>query len=483
MKWEIDPDLSLQSRLSFGRWVAPVIALAIVGQIAVLLAPASREVMAKGFGLLALAALTMAGPYAAVHLLSLEGDARLDQQRLSGRSDMRLSVVLLAGSIWPLVAFALPGIIPLLNAEIGSGRVAAIVLGGVATGALMLAAPRAARMDSWLLLALGAVTGMVLVGALVYRPSGAITAAVVSLLCTTAAYPVILRRLRRAPVLVDRRRRNLFRRVVRLSSTRLPDFSRALLTAGAAGAQPLFLIAAAPIGMVFLQSTPAAVRDVFQIILVYAPLALAGFQWSASARAEATPAGFDLLRLAAGRPWVVVLQLAAGFAMPYVAISAAAALTLLVLRPGEAWSLLWAWPAAAVLFTGIGMAEGFGRRRLGVYLALVTPVLVLSARTPPKMAVLACLVLWIPVAMAAGRLKDAAAAPLRGTAAVAAAGSLGAVAVFCLHHTTMPLALVAGAVSLGAGLFVPDHRPGGGLTFAARAPSRPPWGRVCLSLS
>src|SRR5688572_23194572 len=98
MAWEIDPDVGMQSRLRFGRWAAPAVAIAVAVQVAVLLVPASRAVWAKTFGLLALASLTLAVPFAAVHILAMDGDARLDQQRLSGRSAVRLAAALMTGS-------------------------------------------------------------------------------------------------------------------------------------------------------------------------------------------------------------------------------------------------------------------------------------------------------------------------------------------------------------------------------------------------
>src|SRR5687768_14577263 len=108
MAWELDPDLALQTRLSLGRRAAALAGMVLAGLWVSLLVSGAQEFVAGLFATVTLLSLVIALPFAAIHVLGLDRDGRLDQQRLSGRTDMRLAVGVFGGAAWLLLAFGLP---------------------------------------------------------------------------------------------------------------------------------------------------------------------------------------------------------------------------------------------------------------------------------------------------------------------------------------------------------------------------------------
>ncbi len=124
MEWELDPDLALQTRLSLGRHAVKAGCGLLAAMLATVLLFGDRGPVAVAIVAgITLGSLVMALPFAVIHVLTLDGDGRLDQQRLSGRSDARLAAVLLVGASWVLLVFGLPSIVLSRSLASGSGSV------------------------------------------------------------------------------------------------------------------------------------------------------------------------------------------------------------------------------------------------------------------------------------------------------------------------------------------------------------------------
>jgi hypothetical protein len=470
MAWELDPDFALQSRVTFGRGGIAFWTLASLATIAS--AAVWSESQELG-GLLLRPGLTLlfvALPYSAVQVLALERDGHFDQHRLAGRPPLALGAAVLAGSSWPLW---MTGAVLLLCASWLGARLqlvdaGVVVSAGVAIALVLLVLP-SGRTETWLLRLAVVIVAIVAVAATQiqigdsrpfqpYAATAMVTAAAVAAL----VFPFTIRRLYRpasAPLSMPK---SILRPVLDLGRTRTPELSRALLGTGvgAAGAGAIAIICVA---LMYLTHRWSIGRDTgFPEALVaaflYGPLLLAAYNCSTSSARERHTGAIDRMVLT-DRPWRIALQLAAGFSLPFLAVSAIVGAAVIVLGWTDKSSYLEHYPVMAVLLIGASVAEGLRGRPVGLYIGAI----LLCAWVAGKFRVPELFVgVWIPWTLAIAALGRTGTAHLTGYSAVAAAAYGGFIAADLLARITAPFLVIAGALSLGAGLFVPDGRPGRG---------------------
>jgi hypothetical protein len=237
MRWELDPDFALHSRLTYGRgkalWLAAAVVTSVVASVvAGLVVP---HVRLQGlFGLIGLGLIAIAPPYGALRVIALERSHLLDLRRLAGRPPLGWMLASIFGTSWLFVVLAAPLLIASRHIGFGLGTSLAVLLVGMTVALLLLSAPGLQEADGRLLL------GLVLLVAVAEtnvgwraRPHPVIFLAV-SAAATAAALPAALRQMRRRRAVFVRAVRNPFRRLVRLSHSRRAEFSRSVLMAGPA---------------------------------------------------------------------------------------------------------------------------------------------------------------------------------------------------------------------------------------------------------
>jgi hypothetical protein len=282
-------------------------------------------------------------------------------------------------------------------------------------------------------------------------------ATIAGLAVSASVFPFAMRRMNRLPAGRMLAPSNMMRPMVDLRQTHLPELSRALLGLGPLAAGSIE-IGIAAISLILLMTSlnwkaghDAFVREAIALVLLYAPLMIAASNCSGASRRERQSGAIDRILLAE-RPWSVVLQLAAGLSIPFLAVSCVVGFTLVLLGWPRAIPLVAALPAAALLLAGVGLAEGLRNRPLGLY--LVSAVIVLSIADDAHLVVLLA-GLWIPWACALSALERPDGAAVSGALAVIAAAHLGLIAVALYSEGTLPFLAVAGLLSVAAGLFVP----------------------------
>lgn len=462
MAWELDPDFALQSRITYGRSGTYMWTLACVAALASLVffrTPTTAKILlVPGLFLLFIAL-----PYSAVQVLALERDGRFDQHRLAGRPPLALGLAVLAGSSWPLWLTAATLIFCAIRMDSGVRvDLPLLVSLGITLALLMLAMPRG-RIETWLLRAailMAAAIVVFLNQAELDSPRPLprysrmiLVAAAVTSAC---AFPWVMRRMYR-PARQAKMPSTILRPWLNLTHTRAPEFVRTLLGSGDGAAGALVLSIAAATLPAWPIARDATVRENLALLLLYGPVLLAAYNCSTGGARERHTGSLDRVRLA-GRPWRVALQLGAGYSLPYLAITATVAVTLIALR-WDVTYLLWPLLPVAALLVGVGLVEGFRGRPVGLY--IVAALLCLSATDAVENAVVYS-GFWIAWICAAASLRRADDAPLKGAAAVIAAAYVGVLAIQLAWHMTHPFLVVAGFAALPLGLFVPDGKPGGG---------------------
>lgn len=457
MALNLDPDFALQSRLSFGRhgrYAWAMVAVVVIQSVVFL--QTQRGTVADGAALL-LSILVF--PYAAIQLLAQERGGRLDLRRLTGKSAGRLSFALVAGASWmPLVAALLAYAVAAFLGVMPPFRAAgAMFMAGAAIAVVLVAAPRSAQLDPWMLVtALFLISGAAL-AAVREWPLARVPIIVLAGGCIAIALPLARRRVQRPP-LVRSATSTALRPLVRLATTRLPEFSRALLTAFASSGAALFVLILIPALMILVLSQSAAGESI--VVLLYLPVLIPAFQCSAATRMDRSTGALDRLRLSGAAGWSVVTQLALGFSVPFLLGWVVAAGYLIVHSPSDARTFLLPWPAFACLCLGAGLAEGLAGRRMGTYLI---PAVFLSLFVAKEQIDAAwwvpALVVWMPMALAAGRLQRAEGPSLEGGTAVAAFAGLAAMLGLIVPGRGLPLMFLAGAMAVASGFLVPDGRP------------------------
>jgi hypothetical protein len=235
MRWELDPDFALQTRVTFGPAGIAFWTLACAAAMAAaLLMPHTRQVglllLVPGFAL-----LFGALPYSAVQVLALERDGRFDQHRLAGRQPLAMGTAVLTGSSWPIFMTAAVLLVcaTTLGAAVRLLDATAVLAAGISFALVLLVLP-GGRMETWLLragvtlvgLAAAAVTQLEVHEARIFPPyaSGLAVAAAVAI---AALLPGTMRRLHRPRHSSGRMPVTSVRPLIDLRTTRWPELSRA----------------------------------------------------------------------------------------------------------------------------------------------------------------------------------------------------------------------------------------------------------------
>src|SRR5947208_894745 len=141
MRWELDPDFALHSRLSFGRGASRWLILAMAGSIVALVVVPAERVQAI-FAIVGLMLIAIAAPYGALHLVSLERSHRLDVRRLAGRSSLRWMLASICGTSWLLLVLAVPLLLASRHAGLGAVAPVAVLVMGMTAALILLSAPQ-----------------------------------------------------------------------------------------------------------------------------------------------------------------------------------------------------------------------------------------------------------------------------------------------------------------------------------------------------
>src|SRR5688572_17029149 len=217
MAWELDPDLALQTRVSLGRRAVPIAAILLAGfSLSLIVTEGPREFAAQLFASTTLLSLIVGLPFAAIHVLSLERDGRLDQQRLSGRSDVRLALVIVGGAAWLLLVFGLPAFVLGRNLRLSPMQVLALAAASAAMTNLLLAVPRVAAADSRVLAAFVVLFTTAALATAVVVPAALPAGLIASAIVWAATAPSVLRRMRRPAIAQNRHGAPWLRPLVRL---------------------------------------------------------------------------------------------------------------------------------------------------------------------------------------------------------------------------------------------------------------------------
>ena len=203
MAWELDPDLALHTRLSFGRHAVVVAAITLAGLgLAVTMADVPMKEFLPLVAGATLAALVVALPFGAIHILTLERDGRLNQQRLSGRSDARLAVVLFAGASGILILVGLPALALSRHLDLSPMQVAALVLSAGAAAHILIVVPRLSEAGTPVLAGIAVLFISCSIGAVALLPSAAGWIVLIGSAVWIATVPFVLARMRRPPVTI-----------------------------------------------------------------------------------------------------------------------------------------------------------------------------------------------------------------------------------------------------------------------------------------
>lgn len=470
MRWELDPDFALQSRLTFGRSGMLGCGLAAIAACGAALFGSRSEDLAALLLTPGLILLFVALPYSAVQVVALDRDGRFDQRRLAGRPALSLGAAVLTGSSWLLW---LTGGVLFFCAAAAGGQVrlidlAALLSLGLALALLLLVMPPG-RAETWLLRTGIVIVALVLVTLAQVQLPGETAFQLIgrSLLVSGAAiaataFPFAMRRMHRPQSGSMPMPSNILRPMLDLRRTHLPELARTLLAAGTGGAASLVMAVAVVAVILAIPRLPwrfttdVTFRDAVTILLLYAPILLAAYNCSTSLLRERQFGALDQIRLTAARPWSVLFQFAGGFSLPYLGITLVVAMAVMTLRWPNALVLVLPVPATAVLLIGTALAEGLRSRPVGSYL---TPALIALFIPEGVDRIVVLSALWIPWAYARSSVERPDGA-VKGVPAVLAAGHLAVITVLLLAHFSLPFLTVAGLLSLAAGLFVPSRQPG-----------------------
>ncbi len=372
MDWELDPHFALHNRLSVGRnarrW--PILAV-LASVVAAFVVPPIR--VQAPFAIIALILLTLAPAYCALHVIALERHDRLDLQRLTGRAPLGWMLASIFGSSWLLMAIAVP--LLLASRQVGVSPVApiAVLLMGLAVALVLLSTPQLHDVDGRLLL--GLVLLIVLATVVGGWNADMRVLLIAGVTVTGVTVPAALRQMQRRRTAPAPTMRNLLRGWVRLSHSRRPEFSRSVLTAGPSLLAAGFLALPALIGIPIRVWTEWPNVDPAGVSAGLGPMAhvavfIAVLGCSTQARVERTSGALDRIRLTDQRPWAVVIQMAAGDALPLVVLSGLFISVCALVDPSS--QAVRAWPVVAALGLFAGLAEGLRGRKLGTYVGPVT---------------------------------------------------------------------------------------------------------------
>jgi hypothetical protein len=454
---DIDPDFALQSRLSFGRgaryaWVLTAAALFLgFNGLSFDALPAVAFDRAGSFLLLA------ALPYGAIQVRTLERHGHLDARRLTGRSPAALGLALVGGSAGALL-FASAAL--LLVGWVGGQTLPAFTLAallalGVAMALVLLLLPASTHVDSWILLVLLLVGVVSTVHVMRDDRAVALGVVIVSALIIPWALPIALRRVRGAQPQAAGPPASPMRPLVHLQQTTRPEAARGLLSSGTslAAAANTALAGALSIAWMTARWDPG-IRDLFEVLVVYGPLLLAGYDSAGRVQHERLTGGLDRIRLSGQASWRVVVDMAFALSLPFVAVSIVCAAVLAVIDPRNAPGILRHWPIAAGVLIFWPLIGAFRGRQPGLYMAAsVLLAFALGRHGAP----------WAPgvvavataVACATLSLDRTGGMPVDMRMAVAGAASIAAIVASVAGPAWNGL-VVAALLSIGAGLLVPD---------------------------
>jgi hypothetical protein len=409
MRWELDPDFALHSRLSFGRSTWRWLILAIVGSVvAGFVVPNIR--LQGIFAIIGLTLLAIAPPYGALHVISLERSHHLDLRRLTGRSSLAWMLASVFGTSWLVVVLAVPLLLGSRHIGLGVIEPLAVLLIGMTVALVLLSTPGLHEVDGRMLFALVLVVAFGTTVAGWRAPEHPALALIGAAAASGAALPAALSQMRRRRSVRIRSVRNPLRGLVRLSHSQLPEFSRSVLMAGPSvvGAGIFGLPIAIGAGLRAWNEWPRVDPVAWSAplaALAYVPLGIAALGCSSQARIERTSGGLDRIRLTAQRPWLVVCQMAAGDAVPLVLLSLLCVGTIGLVHPSS--PAVRPWPAVAALGLFAGLAEGLRGRKLGTYVLPAAAICALWYRQGAS---------WWPLLLTALLPAAAAAACLAGPA-------------------------------------------------------------------
>lgn len=469
---ELNPDFTLQSRLSFGRgaryaWVLTAIAVFLGFDGA--LSGTTAAALVRGGSFLLLAAL----PYGAIRVRALERSGHLDARRLTGRSPMAMGLALVGGSAWALL---LAGTALLATGWAAGQALPAITLAallalGLATALVFLLMSGSTDVDGSMLLALLALGVFAAVHVMGSDRAIALGVLIVSALICPWALPLALRRLRGAPPQADGRghRPALLRRLANLQRTEHSEFARGILSAGPTLFAAAALAIAGTLSLRWMARTMKPdPRNVLEAFVVYAPLVLAGYDTAARMQHERVSGTLDQIRLSGQAGWRVVLDYAVAFSLPFAAVSLVCAAALAAIDPASARPILAAWPFIAGMLIVAPLAGTFRALSPGLSVAATIPllgILIVADEGPlPVLFAASAIVLIVT-----GGFERADQAPLRGTSALAGIGMIAATAVAVAPLATGPA--VAGMLALCSGLLMRDRLPLHSRTIFASAMS------------
>lgn len=403
MRFELDPDFWLYTRLTLGRgWrLAAALALWAAGLTLIATVRLFRPVLPDARGgqaddpyfLLALFVLINAPVRPLARLLDTDRDGLLDQTRLCGRPPHRVLFAFLFGSIWPLLLVA---IFMLVNHLRFGGDVRSVYLAlmaFVAALAVSLLAygtlPPGMTPDSRFLAPLLFVFSIVAFSAVaVYAPvevswvrdlafGEPMALTTMAIVATSLVLGVRLAssRLARPPQALSRGdARSVLDRLSRLVPRwGPPDFNKQLRR-GLLSGGTLLTIVAAPLA-ILLGERMARIDlrpDLYAFVLNAVPyviLLIGAFATSMTVRSEIESSTIDFVRLTPQRPEAIALSWYAAFALPFWIAILFAAVVLRVVAP-DMFSLGWPLAVLAAVLPATSMVEGLQGRRPAAYLWL-----------------------------------------------------------------------------------------------------------------
>lgn len=367
MAWELDPDLALHSRLSFGRrpwrWLLLTIATSVAASVVT-----SGDRVPTILAVAGLALMAAAAPYGALCVMALERNHRLDLLRLTGRAPLRLMLASLLGTSWLLMALGVS--LLLASRHAGVVQPLAVLSMGMSAALILLSTPGLHDADERMQLVVVMIVAVCITAAgwtapvpILLLAGGAAAAG--------AALPIALQRMRRHRSVRSRALRNPLRGMVRLSRSRRPEFSRSVLSSGSLMIAALILGGPNTLGlplrawMEWPRPDPAGWAVPLGFV-AYIALTIAALGCSTRARVEHASGGLDRIRLSPQHPWAVVLEMAAGISLPLLLLSTWGIGWVCLGSPSAA--AVRAWPAVAAVALFGGLAEGLQGRKLGTYL-------------------------------------------------------------------------------------------------------------------
>jgi hypothetical protein len=401
MKFEIDPDVWLFSRLTFGRGARAIANLAVaLAFLVVGLAGVGRDTAAwSGLSDVLHVDLLLGGalilcilaPVAALtQLINLERQGLLDVIRLCGRSPLRLLLTASAGSMWANVVVSASLLVSYLwrftdpNAALLAllALAAALTVAWFAYGCPPGIATTTSQSFSVPVLLKAIAPVVILPGYFqvlradwVHRlvfddPRALATFAIVGAALPAAAW-IAARQLRRQPSSVVRQRRP--RRFARLAwgaaGIGPPEMIRQVRRFGS----PLILLAAAlAMGVVVLRATVRAPVPPLGF-LPYIVVTLGALLIEATVFQEFQSGTIDLIRLTPQSPAAVVVGWYAGIALPFGAVAVFLALSLQFAARGARLVPAVSLPivaGVAALMPALAIVDGFLQRTPGTYLLL-----------------------------------------------------------------------------------------------------------------